>query len=190
MKRMLKQIFFAALVMAGIMLFSSGVSMATPSSQALFSESNLGGGQWRYDYTLINTSDPVADAGFDVFDFFLKIDPAGTLSNILSPASWDQNSDSSSFIQWFSTAPGEPPAGADIAPGTSLNGFNFDSNTRLASLSFEVTLNNPLEPGNPLVLEGNSAPASSPVPEPAILLLLVNGLAGIAYLEVRKIFKS
>ena len=151
--------------------FFSGIAWSTPSAEVFFSETDLGGGLWRYDYALSNTSDPVIDAGFDIFDFFLSFDTV-ELSDLSAPADWDFISDSSSFIDWFSLLPGPPPSGADVAPGTSLPGFSFTSNMQISSSYFEV-----------LYTDG-----AAPIPEPSALLLVCSGLVGLGFLgSLRKV---
>lgn len=172
------------LISAATLNFSSAVSWAIPSAKALQQEIALGGDLWRYDYILHNTSDPIEDDGYNLYDFFLNFSPTVTLSNILSPLNWDSISDSSSFIDWFSQVPGIPPDGADIAPGTSLSGFSFTSNTQLASLSFNAYFTNPI--GDPVLYTGSSAP----VPEPNTIMLLASGLAGLGFLTRKRYLKS
>lgn len=174
------------LISAATLNFSSAVSWAIPSAKALYQEIALGGDLWRYDYILHNTSDPIEDDGYNLYDFFLNFSPTVTLSNILSPLNWDSISDSSSFIDWFSQLPGIPPDGADIAPGTSLSGFSFTSNTRLASLSFDTLLTNPIDPPNPASYSGTT----TPVPEPNTIMLLASGLAGLGFLTRKRYLKS
>lgn len=155
---------------------------AVHSSSVLYSESNLGGGLWEYDYTIMNDSDPFTDAGYNVYDLFLSFGTPLILTNILSPPGWDQISDASSFIDWFSTNPGEPPSGTDIPPATSLSGFSFVSNTRLASLPFDVLLSNPDDPMNSVPISGTT---TSTVPLPSTIYLLTAGIIGIVSLRKR-----
>jgi len=169
------------LIVTGISFLLPFNTWASPSAQAIYSES-FSGGLWKYDYILYNTSDPIADAEYNLSDFALYIDGSVMLSTIVSPNDWDFNSDLSSFISWMSLS-----LGADIAPGTSLSGFSFESDTQLFSSLFDVYLTDPKDLGNPF-LYNSSTLITPPIPEPATLLLIGSGLAGLGYLRGRRFF--
>jgi len=107
-----------------VFLFLNGLARAIPIAELTYVETDLGGGIWQYDYTVTNAAGPVVDAGFNLYDVFFTFDPAVTFTVASLPPDWDAIS-GSGFVDVQSLAPGAPPVGADIAPGTSLSGFIF-----------------------------------------------------------------
>ncbi len=67
--------------------------------------------------------------------------------------------------------PRPPSIGTDIAPGTSLSGFEFLFESSLGDIPFTYTFTNPAQPTQPLVLSGTSSTTSS-APEPNSLMLV------------------
>jgi hypothetical protein len=178
----LKTIYSSFLVIL-LLGFFSGIAFAIPSAEFNYVETNSGGRMWRYDYTLFNTSDPFADVGFDLYEVFFNFDYGATLNVISLPYGWVEIQ-GFDFGTTFSIIPGIPPDGADIAPGTSLNGFIFQFDYQAGNLPFEATIVNLDDFNNPVIYSGTSAP----VPEPSTMLLLGVGMAGVALL--RKRFKD
>jgi hypothetical protein len=170
-------IFMLVLLVLG---FFDGIAFAIPSADFTYVATDLGGGMWQYDYTLFNTSDPVADAGFDLYDIFFTFNPASTFTVAAIPAGWDWNG-GSGFADMYSLNPGAPPVGTDIAPGTSLSGFSFLFDYQAGALPFDVTLINLADPSNPVLYSSTS----TSVPEPSTLLLLSAGITGMVLLRKR-----
>jgi hypothetical protein len=154
--------------------FSVGSVWAIPIAELSYLETDLGG-IWQYNYTVTNAADPVADAGFNLYDVFFTFDPTVTFTITSLPFDWDAI-DGPGFADAYSLLPGAPSVGADIAPGTSLSGFIFQFDDRVGDLPFEVTFENPADLLNPVLYSGTSAP----IPEPATLLLIGTGLVGLA----------
>lgn len=148
---------------------------AAPIAGLEYVETDLGGGQFQYDYTLSNGGDPIVDAGFDAYDVTIFF--AATISPVSStlPADWDAIG-GPGFVNTFSLVPGASAFGADVGPGQSLGGFSFILSGQIGRAAFQVLFANPADPSNPVVYNATTVAA---VPEPASLLLLGTGLVAL-----------
>ncbi|MEW5802679.1 MAG: hypothetical protein AB1847_11325 [bacterium] len=172
----LKTLFIGIFLAAALCSFTC-IAWAIPSASLSYIETSLGGGTWQYDYTLFNASDPIADAGYDLYDLSLNFNPSYTYTVVQLPTGWDEV-DGAGFITAFSQNPGTPPVGTDIAPGEFLSGFTFQFDYQVGNLPFDVTIFNPSGP-DPIVYSGTSASGTAPVPEPSPLLLFSFGFLGL-----------
>jgi hypothetical protein len=173
--------FIFAILCLGLLSLPVGV-WAIPSASFLYEEENISPGVWRYDYSLYNTSDPILDVGYNIFDVFLSFDPSRVGAILVTPDGWDGVS-GSGFIEATSQNPGLPPAGNDIAPGGMLGTFSFLFDYRAGGLPFAVFFVNPSDPENSFSFNNTSLPATAPIPEPYTLLLLGNGLIMLGFLQ-------
>jgi hypothetical protein len=167
----------AAALIVGVLLLAVGVAHAAPSARLTYTETDLGPGGFEYEYTFFNTSDPVLDAGVDLFEVDMAFAP-GTLLVLSPPTTWDViwsggttgPPEQDAFINSFSPIPGEPPFGTDVPPGESLGGLTFTLDYRLGDTPFTAYFTDP-SGGDPLVFQGISEAAAAPLPATSLLLL-------------------
>ena len=168
-----KLLFLSIFQLAVFVLFSSSV-LAIPMAEISYIESDLGNGNFQYEYILANTSDPVLDAGYDIFDFTLEFDLLTTLTIDSLPPNWF-SIDGSGFVVSIADF------GEEIPPGDSQSGFIFQFDDQVGDLPFLVSFTNPISPYEPVIVGGTTAP----VPEPASLAMW-SMMGGIGFVARRK----
>ena len=77
-------------IMAIVFTFlMSSMAYAVPFAEFTYVETDLGTGMWQYDYTLTNASDPLTDAGYDLYEVFFEYDFGASFSVLSLPTDWD-----------------------------------------------------------------------------------------------------
>jgi hypothetical protein len=163
------------MVVAGLLCPSA--VRATPLASLEYVQRDLGGGLVQYDYTLLNLSDPVADAGSDAYDLFVTFSSDVSVVGTVVPTGWDIIP-GAGFLDAFSLLPGLAPFGTDVGAGQQRGGFAFVFDRAIGDVAYEVVFANPLDAANPVVFGGVATPA--PVPEPGSFALLATGIASLA----------
>jgi hypothetical protein len=186
---------------APIFILAGSLSLlqASEMAQATFTATQLNPSTWQYDVSLVDTG--TTNIGTFWFAWvpgedFLPTSP----TNVLSPASWtDQithGGASDGFaIQWVAGP------GAAVTPGSTLQGFQFDSTTSPTA----ILGNSPFFPTTPILTTFvyAGAPLSDPgfqlqvqaaavstVPEPASAMLSTVGVLGLLCFVVRRRFAT
>ena len=150
---------FLALLLSGV-----GAGARGQSALITYVETDLGGGQWLYDYTVANTSDPALLPDANLYDVTFTVDPNATFSTTSLPAGWSDNP-TPGALEVQSTFVGAPPVGTDIAPGDSLSGFQFQFDYRAGDLPYIASFSTLT--GATLTYTGTSSaagPATTPEP--------------------------
>src|ERR1700730_17905279 len=171
-----------SLVRILLLVFLSTVS-APPAPLLNYTETDLCGGFSDVVFTAVNSFDPAANAGVDLYDIVFDFPTSGFILSL--PSGWTSNpSAPGTSMEALSMFPGPPPTGTDIAPGQSLGGFEFLFETTLGDIPFTYSFTNPAQPGQPLILSGTSTPVSSTVPEPSNFVLIGTTVGALLWFKM------
>lgn len=158
-----------------VLFISVSNTFAAAGSSIFYTETGLDGGQWKYDYTFLNTS--TTESLYSVYFYFAQ---ETSFTGTSVPTGWegivwDGNSWTTSFADTYSTG-----TSYDIAAGNSLGGFSFTVDHRAGNILYDAFFS------GDNVVSGTTAPAA---PEPVSSVLYITGgslLTGIFYLKKRR----
>jgi hypothetical protein len=157
--------------MLGALLTVLAAVSAAAVPTLVIESTNLGGGVWQYDLTLVNDGGSEPLSGLNLVNAY-SIFGLDDTSTITAPAGWDYFAPlppTVDELNWFSLS-----AASDIDVGDSLGGFSFESTTDPGTVNVDT-----LEAD---AIGGNSSQQVPLVitPEPATGLLVAAALAAHA----------
>jgi hypothetical protein len=157
-----KRSLMSFIIAYAILICSLQNAAATSDSSIVYSEINLGGGLWQYDYAFNNTS----NAGEYLYSVYLYFDQDAAFTGTSLPAGWDGIIwDGSTWTTSFADAYAADTS-YDIAAGNSLGGFRFTVDYRAESVSYDAYFS------DDSVVSGITAAV---VPEPISSTLFIAG---------------
>jgi hypothetical protein len=193
-----------ALVLASAKSFAASPDNPAPVVSIVDSDTFLGSGRWKYEYTLTNLTTCLSAECFSnapIYDFVLPLPPDTGVTDITAPANWsfDLAYTAKAYIpcfcqlpvvEWHATAyPGDA-----LPVGESLSGFSYVAAFGpmkypywVVNVGLERTDGDPAGPASPIAIANLAA-----VPEPEVygLMLAGLGLLGVAARQKSKGFHS
>lgn len=155
--------------LALLVLTPLSASADGPSATLNFTETSLGGGNWKYDFMVANTG-----SFGNLYAFDLIMDPSGVVS-LTAPDGWMLLKNSS----YESAGPGiiSFAWSSTLSPGSSQSGFSFQNTPRLTGpIEFDAHFE---DDGYAFTQRGTAV-----VPEPSAYFLFAAGV-GLAAWRVR-----
>ncbi len=169
----IKKLLTATIVIMALFIIPS-ITNATPSADIVYNETNLGGGQWQYEYIFYNNS----TEGESLYSVWLDFSQTATLTGSILMTGWNGNpwggTHITDSINTFSTSPVY-----DIAAGYSFGGFDFKIDYRAGDVPFTAYFDN--GSGISSVIDNTAA-----VPEPVSSTLFAIGGAVLGFRRFKK----
>ncbi len=154
---------------------------ATQANPIFFDVENLGGTQWRYDYTLGN--DVAPDIGW--FTVYFDLEQYTNIAIVASPTDWDPLAiqpdpglAADGFVDWFSLGAGVLMD--DILTGFSVT-FDFLGAGTPGSQPFDINAPTPGDPFQPTAISQGVTESNAVVSEPGTLTLLALGCLALLH---------
>lgn len=154
------------------------IAPAAQATRILYTETDLGSGLWRYDFTVQNTSS-IGDSHPYLWKVDLDFQNYAYVTLLNNPTNWSVGTfdgylpDTTDYVELYSDNPLY-----DVNPGSLLTGLSFTADFRLGVIDYVAWFSDhgtPI-PDESIFFEGTA----SPVPEPATFWLLGFGLIGLA----------